>query len=249
MSGFDDLCGIPYKSKSELNRTDNQNFYLNGTENSVDYLEHALMTCQNSKTNLKWKWVSISLTHALYGFCIAALRRGSNTHVVDRGNDADKNTYIKLGTDVLWKKLIRKNRDNGYGFTITWEDTDFIPDVKFEAQAHRQLKVIGFWTALARVQDSVFYMPFSHMDNFTISLTESQWQAVDWLYNKVRNELLHFLPKEYAISIDLVKTSCLEVLNIIEQLITFCDRLLFSDDQKERALSAIQSLRIALTVR
>lgn len=54
--------------------------YFDHTENALDSLETACFLL-GRKGNTKWKWISISIHHSLYSFCISYLDKGNYENV------------------------------------------------------------------------------------------------------------------------------------------------------------------------
>jgi len=114
---------------------------------------------------------------------------------------------------------------NGPAYRIEWEPTteripeDYYPPTDSIEQLKRQekLKLIGFWTALARVQDSYFWM-----GRLTISkalvLSDEEIHQLVWLHAQVRNDLMHFKPKTYIVATDGVRIATLTAVRAIEFL-------------------------------
>ena len=122
--------------------------YFDHTENAIDSLETACYLL-NRKSNTKWKWISISIHHSLYSFCISYLHKGNYERVssinkrsgkrelisFDKALNKTLNTpyYLYAGAKPKEKliKLTAKERDdiNWLAYEIRNNFVHFIPQV------------------------------------------------------------------------------------------------------------------------
>jgi hypothetical protein len=82
-------------------------------ENAVDSLEMTaefLINLENTNRSGLWKWISISLFNALYGFCICAIQ-GTNS---DRVKEFDKKKGQFKGKLISFQEALRRTQDNGW---------------------------------------------------------------------------------------------------------------------------------------
>jgi hypothetical protein len=232
----------------ELNRTDPKYFHINVLENAIDSLETAAAFL-NREDNLKWKWIAFAVHHALYSFCIACLVNGNYENVLSNGRGDDENLYCKSGADNKLKKAVKIQHEGTSGYYLRWENTDDVPlqhTLGYSQQHRTKTKLIGFWTALARVQDSIFYMGrFTHTKAITLSADE--WKSIDWLTQNMRNNLAHFIPTLSAVSLNLVKQVCLDNLRVISFLALDSYAIMYDvPESKDRTRNAIKTLRAHL---
>lgn len=191
-------------------------FILDELENALDSLRLCSEYIVNNN-RFKWKWIAISLHHSLYSFCIACLTQGNFDNVIATAND-DKNHFVIKGNEKYCKKSKKIYIGNGPAYRIQWipsnltiDDILLIPSKK-KKNIH---KLIGFWTALARVQDSEHSMGGFQTDVFPLILSDDDIKKIVYLA-KIRNELAHFIPKTFGISINDIKESAKVYLNSIE---------------------------------
>lgn len=226
-----------------------KSFYLNTIENAIDSLETAL-TFIDRKDNLKWKWISIAIHHSLYSFCIASLVNSNFEDVISNGSDDDKISYLKKGNDFKYKQSHKKKRLNSNGYTIEWTTSDFEPSIISNAKLskYRGKKLIGFWTALARVQDQIFWMGRLSYTKALI-LNENEWQSIEWITEQVRNNCVHFVPKYWKVHIKDVKDSIKNILRVIEFLSIDSFSIISSEQERnhERIKQTLNSFRSKLT--
>lgn len=196
---------------------DSKYFFINEVENAIDSLR---LCSQNisSKNKFIWKWVSISLHHSLYSFCIACLTQGNFENVLS--NYFDDGGYFTIkGNDKYHKTPKKSYIDKGPAYRIDWIETEYSIDdelPKLSKKNKKSNELIGFWTALARVQDSYSWM--GHLsDIIPLKLTDDETKKIVWL-SKIRNELTHFIPKTLGISIFDIQESAKVYLNAIEFL-------------------------------
>lgn len=241
---------------SLLNRnlTDKNILWIDEVENAIDSLETAIQFLQR-EDSLRWKWIAISLHHSLYSFCIAALVCGNYTNVLEKRKNEDNGRFCKTGDDLKWRKSKIAKRNRGPGYTIQWEyiDEEPPPEKNWEQRRKENLpkigkhKLIGFWKALARVQDPVWYMG-RYVHSQALTLSESQWESITRLHEDVRNDLIHFVPMSLVMSVSEIQKPCNDILDVIEFLAFRSNQILYRDkmSQKERIAKAIKGLRESL---
>lgn len=82
-------------------------------ENAVDSLEMTaefLINLKNTNRSSLWKWISISLFNALYGFCICAIQ-GTNS---DRVKEFDKKKGQFKDKLISFQEALKRTQDNGW---------------------------------------------------------------------------------------------------------------------------------------
>jgi len=90
----------------------------NEKENAVDSLEmtvELLMRLKDTNRSLLWKWISISLFNALYGFCICAIQ-GTNP---DRVKELDKKTGQFKDKLIRFQEALKRTQENGWMLQYT----------------------------------------------------------------------------------------------------------------------------------
>ena len=233
----------------EWNRESPESIYVDEKENAIDSLETAL-SLLDRKDNLKWKWVAFALHHSLYSFSIAALENGNYESVLVKGSE---NSFcVKKGNEA-WKKVsiipfyIGKFKTSAY--RINWKPLLEFPKTgsKKGGNINRE-KLIGFWTALARVQDGYFWM--GRMGGVKpLKLNDEELKGIIWLTDAVRNDLMHLIPKGYSISSLDVISSSLIFINAIEHLALNSFSIMFLEYEKsiKRIKICIEEIRRRLT--
>lgn len=209
------------------NRQTSDLFWVTEIENTVDSLETAVIFLDRSD-EYKWKWISFALHHALYSLCVASLVQG-NYEVVLKSQGDDSKNYFRRGVHDKWKKSKIVRHDDSPYYTIEWDEIEDNPP-QIESKTNRKRKIehlISFWSALARVQDQEYWMGRLYGIK-ALKLTESQVKNIIWLVVEVRNDLMHFIPKSYGISIKDLKAAFIDIIEVIEFLTFESNPFLFS---------------------
>jgi len=239
-------------STQDFNRESDDAFIIDTRENAIDSLETAASFVVR-KDKLKWKWITIALHHALYSFCVAALEQGNREHYTlvskDRkGRRADEGWFLQNGQGRFRSRTILHG--DGPGYIIKWEATEEEPPIVLQqrdfGENGSQQELIGFWTALARVQDGI-----GAMGRLTITqplqLTEEEWSAIKWLVLAARNDFMHFVPSSIMYGVQGFKKNCLTVLRPIEFVALECNAILYDDREvtTQRIRKALTELKTA----
>ncbi|MCK9426910.1 MAG: hypothetical protein M0Q21_12805 [Ignavibacteriaceae bacterium] len=69
--------------------------YFDHTENAIDSLETACFLL-NRTGNTKWKWISITIHHSLYSFCVSYLHKGNYERVSSINEKSGKRELINF---------------------------------------------------------------------------------------------------------------------------------------------------------
>jgi len=226
-----------HQSFFELNQESGVSLYVNEIENAIDSLETAV-TFLSRTDNMKWKWLAIALDHCFYSFCIAALSRHPND-VLSRGPKDDVRT-IAMGNDPEKRsRIVRRSHSRAY--TIAWVDSSSLPHSGTKL-ANSENHLIGFWTALARVQDSYYWMGRCSAE--ALFLTEDELLAIEWMHNEVRSGLTHFRPQVASFAVEKIKAASLHTLRAIRFLAFDSKAVYYShrEEAKERIIESIKTL-------
>ena len=226
------------------NRETSNLFWVTEIENTVDSIETAVAFFDR-RDEYRWKWISFALHHALYSLCIATLVHG-NYEVVLKSHGNDDKHYFRRGLEDKWKKSKIVRRDDSPYYTIEWSEIENDPP-QVESKSNKKPKkdqLISFWSALARVQDQEYWMGRLYGIK-ALELSESQVKNIIWLVVDVRNDLMHFIPKSYGISIYDLKAAFIDIIEVIECLAFKSNPFLFSfKPEVERPLKdAINSIK------
>lgn len=221
------------------NRTDLEYVYVDSIENPIDSLESILFFFKK-KDNLKWKWIIFALHHSLYHFGIASLEKGNYENVLTDKYDPDKDIYIKQGNE-KWKKSKIIKSINKPLYKIEWVKIDGEPIVNGKKPEIKK-RLLGFLSVIARIQDSEFYMD-KFMSN-AIILSDDEEKSIVKLVH-LRNNFMHFTPKNWGIEIEYCKQVLFNIINIIERLVLKSHTIFIKDekdiDRIENIISEIKS--------
>ena len=195
---------------------------VDAVSNALDYLETATAFLERPD-DFKWKWIGISVYHALYAFAVLALEKGNPDWVLKsfgRDRDNDDGKFCKRGQDTRWYKSQIELFGSGPAYRIVWAPTDNEPPhspVSQDDIAWINGKLIGFWTAIARIQDERSVV--SDILSKPVVISDNELRAIQWLTLEVRNEFIHFVPKFWGISIEGIQCGCLAALKVIDSLV------------------------------
>ena len=224
---------------------DDELFFLDEVENAIDSLQLCSEYLE-SNNKFKWKWVSISLHHSLYSFCISCLTQGNFENVLSTKRD-DEDFYVLKGNDKYFKKAEKLYLDNSPAYRLGWLQTEYSSCDELPIRRNKNKKsnkLIGFWTALARVQDNFYWM--GRLDSRALKLSDEDIRKIVWLSN-IRNELTHFKPKTFGISIRDIRDSSNIYLNAIEFLALqsrAITKLIVKPKLNEKIKSCLRRIRI-----
>jgi hypothetical protein len=229
------------KSFKNLNKAQKEVLYIDTLENAIDSLE-TIIQFFNREDNLKWKWIVLSLHHALYSFCILNLE-GSNYHdVLSYGNSDDENILFKRDSE-KWKRSKIIKRGNQGGYVIEWEKIEGEPPIN-KKQKKKKEKLIGFWTALARVQDKELWMG-RFTDSKPITISDEEWESIEYL-NYFRNKLTHYIPIIMGADVEEIKNHCKKIINPIKSLALETHQVPYFEmsgiERVKKALNKIENL-------
>ncbi len=206
-----------------MNASAQKTFTIDEVLNALDSLETACSFLDRADA-FKWKWIAIALDHALHSFCVSAVAMHDPVNVLrDKAND-NGHMFERPGQGWRRSKMVRID-EGASPYRIVWEPCDPPPEPpeylgsSAELTAQR-LKgdLIGFWTALARVQDSVLWM--SRMSNTcALALSDDQMRRIFRLHEFVRNELVHFVPKTNTFGVRGIQEVSKDIINSISFLV------------------------------
>lgn len=199
---------------------ENEDKYL--SLNEIDNAINSLIVAKEyieKEVIFKWKWVTIALHHSLYSFCISALVHGNYDNVLSFSKNEDSDGWLTRD-DEKWKRLRKKSYDVRPYFRIIWYDTDETPpEIKPKDNKNKTEKLIGFWTALARVMDGEQWMG-RLVCTKALQLEDDDLEKIYWVTEFVRNDLVHFIPKIKVLDVEYLKKCLMITIRSIEFLIS-----------------------------
>jgi len=192
-------------------------------ENALDSLEMSAEFLSRSDMKHQWKWVSIALFNALYGFCIAAIR----------GTNPDR--VLKSVKCKSCKKIFAPNdiQTNRYKCPHC---TNPIP-LKFD-----EIQLIGFSEAFERVQEDRLMRQF--VFSKTLTFSDDQKKSVEALRKRYRNEFEHLKPYSWVFPEKDIKIVS-DVIDVIEKLVLESGNIAhhLEKDGIERFTKAIEKIK------
>lgn len=227
---------------------DSEYIFIDEVENAIDSLRSAAQILTTSE-KFKWKWITISLHHALYSFCVSCQSQGNFENVLSSGRD-DEDYFVKIGNEVNFKKPIKIKHRVTPAYRLQWQETVYTdenpPPIKRKKTRHSK-KLIGFWTALARVQDQYFWMGRL----ITIKALKLSDDELDSIvkFTELRNKLVHFVPQAFGFTENGVRDLTKVVLQAIEFLAFESNAIAkyyVNPNLKSSARKAIEHLKIEL---
>ena len=187
-------------------------------DTAVDSLEQALRFAQQDDP-FRWKWMVLALDNALYTAALCCLSRFTNYVVQGAISDA---TFWVTSSGHAWfesyKIPVSHEGDVLKGaYRIGWHRHPNPPPKPTEQKPTRKksiqhllasgANVIGFWTALARVQDARFWMRQSVFTR-PLDLDDTELYWVWCLHTLLRNPFVHCMPGQYGIPVQDMAQAC-----------------------------------------
>lgn len=166
----------------------------------------------------KWKWVAFALHHSLYSFCISVLVN-SNFDRVQANNKENEVRYFSHDFKNYFKLSKRCYNSRPY-FRLECEKIleDNVPKESKNSDTKGKKKLIGFWTALARVMEGNYWMG-SFTNSKPLELSDEELEQIYNVVEYVRNDLVHFNPKIKGIDIGELKKELSIFIRAIKFLI------------------------------
>ena len=180
---------------------------IDAFSNALDYLKKARIALSDGEDQFRWKWATIGLSSALYGFLICMLTGSTWERVVDM--------------DRMPKRYKRRLEELGGGY---WEVHPSTIDKETHLSRRKVIedylrsghpRLIGFREALRWAQDPKFVCFFTHSK--PLDLSESQNANIMKLRQVLRNEFEHFKPKSWGIEVGYFIPLLKDTLLAIEQ--------------------------------
>lgn len=221
---------------------------INTVLNAVDSLETSARFLSRTD-EFKWKWLAIALHHSLYMFSVAALHNGNPDNVTTITADPDDNRLCRIGNHQEWKKSKKAYVGTGPAYRIKWIPIeDLPPEHKTQKNKNKKPKLIGFWTALARVQDQHYWM--GRLASIkALELSDSKIDDIVFLSIALRNAFVHYVPKGYLVDIPSIIKVSRTGLQAIEFLALRSNAIWHIDeDWRTRIESSIKEISVGLGI-
>ncbi len=195
---------------------------INDEENALDSLEMAAEFIGRNDMKHPWKWISMALFNALYGFCIVALRGYTFDNVVKPIKCKRCKTLFPSAFDVYAKKVSCPSCGN---------------DLSKE-----KVRLIDFKEAFKRVQKDGQIE--GHASSKGIGFTPNQIKSVKKLQESYRNNFEHFLPRGFWFT-HKNNEIVMDVIEVIEKIVNGSghNSIVIEDDTRQRFQAAIEKLK------
>ncbi|MBU4366549.1 MAG: hypothetical protein KKF10_05400 [Verrucomicrobia bacterium] len=179
---------------------------LDGVENATDSLQKAAVFAVSDDA-MKWKWLPLTIDHALYTAAISCLAHNLCFVMKD-----------SFGGWIVSPAKLLKEKAQSVVFNggelhgpqrIMWENGNdsTSQSKKRDDKPLLERDLIGFWKALARVQDGRFFMSHYCITN-PLVLTDEDMYWLLILHNKLSNPLMHYKPVMFEIPVSKAAKAC-----------------------------------------
>lgn len=195
---------------------------IDDEENALDSLEMAAEFVGRADMKHQWKWISMALFNALYGFCIVALKGYTFDNVVKPIKCKRCKTPFSA-FDIYTRKV-----SCPCGNDLSKE----------------KVRLIGFNEAFERVQKDGQIE--GHTSSKGIGFTPNQITSVKKLQESYRNNFEHFLPRGFWFT-HKNNEIVLDIMEVIEKIINGSghNSIVIEDDTRQRFQTAIEKLKSA----
>jgi hypothetical protein len=157
-------------------------------ENALDSLEMAAKFLSHQDIAHQWKWVSIALLNALYGFCISVIKETDPNGVIKKEKCTNKECEKRYDPYKAFLSKICPNCKKPL-------------DIKLE-----DIRLIGFSEAFKQIQKN------------DLMLSDSQKRSIEKLHKDYRNNFEHFNPNMFWGYSKRNPKIVLDVIDVIEKL-------------------------------
>ncbi len=214
---------------------------ITGVENAIDSLEKACKF-SSSEDPFMWKWIALALHDALYtvalsciafepSFVVEAKNRDVGFFVSPNGNPNDWRISEKSVVEVegvnkgrcpyriRWRKLsLKEVQAKGKAAKKKKGRSKERLNILEWMRENEKAKVIGFWSAIARVQDDVYWMKYFCITEALV-LSDDKLRELWYLQSIVRNNLIHCRPGFHEFDVERIRSSCLVAVRAISFLL------------------------------
>lgn len=220
--------------------------YTTGRLNALDNLEMVEVFLVSGRVN-KWKWVSLAMFHALYGYLLEAL--GGTFAKFYLAEDEEQRTAVRLlieeemAIDAIVTEINR---------TRTARDPDSrLVTKRMVERWVAAPKVIGIDEALDRMtgKRGKKGAPSRPAMVLQLKLTSQQRKDIDWLIKEIRNNFEHFMPKHWYIQLRGLPSILLDMLDSIRFIALESHGVLLDPNEQEHIASLCSRIRLMLEAR
>lgn len=190
--------------------------------NSVDSLIQASRFIVEMNYPLRWKWVVLSIQHAVYMFCTNAVA----------GTDYSRVLKPITCSNCKKKSTLDDIRDN------SWK----CPKCSTDLVNIARKKLLDFNQILSKLKNEVQLK--KKINKKLVSFTSADLDELRWLHSSVRNEIQHFVPTLIVIPVKRIKKSIALALYLIEFLVFESGLIQLTKRDRQSIMKSIQVCRI-----
>ncbi|MBW2608304.1 MAG: hypothetical protein JRD05_11785 [Deltaproteobacteria bacterium] len=223
--------------------------------NALDFLEKAGRFILETENNpLAWKWVTISLHGALYGFAICACKGTNPERVIDFKSkhnvfhtlgglpaEIEKEGFpknLKIEFNPKKKRIVFKGAMSNDIRNMLLSLSKNPPYQKAINEIYlKSHRLISFDEAIKRCQDPS-RMKMTIMSK-PLQLTNEQKESIEILKHMLRNNFEHFIPKAWSIEIHGMPQITIDVLDVIRFLAIETGNYILLNSTKIRKVKSI----------
>ncbi|MCK4632547.1 MAG: hypothetical protein KAT79_04710 [candidate division Zixibacteria bacterium] len=207
--------------------------YLNIDEfsNALDYLKRVGPFLRQTHDPFRWKWATILMHSALYGFGVCALRGGNYEATIDYG------------------KMPRKYKEKLRAIPKDSTDESYMAEraVKEEYLRNREPFLISLQDVLKRLQ-SEDWMPYCDPVSRPISLSPDESASIKNLSKLFRNKFLHFRPMSWYIEEQYFLPILKDVANVVGRILDSHSQIANKRGMRGKAISYVDEVKTLLDI-
>lgn len=176
----------------------------------------------------------------LYRSMIEALKGSANLPVTGRPS-RDRSCRYRIE----FKSCQEIHREEIKGCSKAWRFSQLEPckptKIASAATASRKRKcddyLISFYDALAMIQTECFMKRF--VDSNVVSVSDSDMKTLEWLYEEIRNEYEHFVPRFYLAPVQDLLAAAELCLRLSSTLLFDCGNVIFCPLARKQPLKRL----------
>lgn len=217
--------------------------YTTGRLNALDNLAMVEVFLLSGRDN-RWKWASLAMYHALYGYLLEAL--GGTFAKFYLAEDAEQRTAVRLLIqDRMPMEEIVDETNRG---RIAKDPNARLATKRMVERWAVAPRVIGITEALDRMigKRGRSGVPQRPAMVLPLSLTTQQRMSIDWLIEEIRNNFEHFMPKFWYIYLRGLATSLRDMLDAIEFIALESHGVLLCPEDQEQIVLLCSRIRLLL---
>jgi hypothetical protein len=226
---------------------------LSEEQNALDYLRKSREYIgQVASDSIAWKWVTISLDAALYGFAICALK-GTNPHRVMKGNKDFSVNIASIPADLDSKSFppdfrtldTPSKKQLKFKGTMSLQTANLLLGLSNDSSYQEAMidlyekthEIISFPEALERCQDPQWML--MTIQSKPLVMSESQKTSVAALHERLRNNFEHYGPRAWMIETSGMPQIAIDVMHVIRFLALETGNYIHLKQQEKKEIMSI----------